>query len=152
MLFFKKSKSLSFAATLLVVLSPGAFAKSDPVNHDHGGIAIRGYDPVAYFTDSKPVQGDPRFSYNWRGSVWLFASVEHRNLFAKNPEQYAPQYGGYCAYGVSRGKTVDIDPAAWKIIQKKLYLNYDKNVQQLFLKEPEERIRRADQNWPTLHN
>jgi YHS domain-containing protein len=106
---------------------------------------------VAYFTDSKPVKGDPKFSYTWRGAAWQFASAQHRDLFVQNPEKYAPQYGGYCAYGVSEGHTVDIDPEAWRIIEDKLYLNYSKSVQQMWLKEPEARIRRADQNWPGLH-
>jgi len=126
-------------------------SKSDPVNHDRGGIAIRGYDPVAYFTDSKPFKGDSKFTYTWRGAVWQFASAQHRDLFAQDPAQYAPQYGGYCAYGVSEGHTVDIDPEAWRIIEGKLYLNYSKSVQQKFQKEPEARIKRADQNWPGLH-
>jgi len=91
------------------------------------------------------------FSYTWRGTLWQFASAEHRDLFAKAPEKYAPQYGGYCAYAVSENHTADIDPEAWRIIEGKLYLNYSKSVQQMWLKEPEARIRRADQNWPNLH-
>jgi YHS domain-containing protein len=114
-------------------------------------LAIQGYDPVAYFTDSKPVKGDSKFSYTWRGARWQFATAKHRDLFTENPEQYAPQYGGYCAYGVSENHTVDIDPEAWRIIDGKLYLNYSKDVQQKFLKEPATRIKRADQNWPDLH-
>ena len=146
-----EKKSILLVTAMLLALASLAFAKTDLVNHDRGGIAIQGYDPVAYFTDSKPLKGDSQFSYRWRDSLWLFTSAQHRDLFAKNPEQYAPQYGGYCAYGVSEGHTVDIDPAAWKIIQGKLYLNYDNSVQRRFLKEPEGRIRRADQNWPGLH-
>jgi YHS domain-containing protein len=98
------------------------------------------------------LKGDSKFSFTWRGAVWQFASVQHRDLFAQNPEQYAPQYGGYCAYGVSEGHTVDIDPEAWKIIEGKLYLNYSKSVQQKFLQEPGARIQRANRNWPGLHN
>ena len=150
---------IMFTRRTLMVLSviamssvSGASSKSDPVNHSSGGIAIRGFDPVAYFTDSKPLKGDSKFSFTWRGAVWQFASAQHRDLFAQNPEQYAPQYGGYCAYGVSEGHTVDIDPEAWKIIEGKLYLNYSKSVQQKFLQEPGVRIQRANQNWPGLHN
>ncbi len=138
-----------FAATAWSLA--GADAKSDPVNHSRGGIAIQGYDPVAYFTDSKPVKGDAKFNMAWQGSTWRFASAEHRDLFAQSPERYAPQYGGYCAYGVSNGHTVDIDPEAWKIIDGKLYLNYSKSVQQQFLQDPAGRIKLADQNWPSLH-
>jgi YHS domain-containing protein len=129
-----------------------AATKPDPINHDRNGVAILGYDPVAYFTDSKPIKGDSQFAFAWHGAVWQFASAQHRDLFKQNPDKYAPQYGGYCAYGTSEGHLVNIDPDAWKIIDGKLYLNYSKSVQQLFLKEPEVRIRRADQNWPNLHN
>lgn len=146
------SRRALLAVSLVAVCAAyGADAKPDPVNHDRAGIAIQGYDPVAYFTDSRPVKGDSKFSYTWRGSTWRFASEQHRDSFAQNPEQYAPQYGGYCAFGVSNNHTVDIDPEAWKIIEGKLYLNYSKSIQRDFLKEPEERIRRADQNWPNLH-
>ena len=136
---------------VFAVWSASADSKSDPINHGRAGIAIRGYDPVAYFTDSKPVKGDPKFSYTWRGAAWQFASPEHRELFAQHPDRYVPQYGGYCAYGVSEGHTVDIDPVAWKIIDGRLYLNYSTSVQQLFLKDPQARIQRADENWPKLH-
>lgn len=141
---------------LSVVTAWSAFGadpkKADPINHGRGGIAIRGYDPVAYFTDSKPVKGDSKFSFTWRGGIWQFTSAGHRDLFAQNPDRYAPQYGGYCAYGVSEGHTVDIDPEAWRIIEGKLYLNYSKSIQKLWLNDPETRILRADQNWPRLHN
>lgn len=147
-----KTSALIATTGILFALTLGAFAKSDPVNHDRSGVAIQGYDPVAYFTDSKPVKGDAKFSFSWHGANWIFASAEHRDMFAKNPDQYAPQYGGYCAYGVGQGHTVDIDPEAWKIIEGKLYLNYSKSVQKEFAKDPPGRIKLADQNWPGLHN
>ena len=149
MLFPKQS--FAVAVCLAAAVAAGGFEKADPVNHDRKGVAILGYDPVGYFTDSRPVKGDSSFTFAWRGATWQFASAEHRDLFAKDPEKYAPQYGGYCTYGVSENHTVNIDPEAWRIIGGKLYLNYDKKVQQMFLKEPEERIRRAEQNWPGLH-
>lgn len=125
--------------------------RSAVVNQSNEGVAIEGYDPVAYFTDSKPVKGSPQYTYQWHGAVWHFASAQHRDAFAKSPESYAPQYGGYCAYGVSEGHTAPVDPAAWKIIHGKLYLNYNKEVQGLFLKDPSSQIEKADQNWPKLH-
>jgi YHS domain-containing protein len=145
---------MTLTTFLFLAFVPFAFAgpKSDPVNHTKTGIAIQGYDPVAYFTDSKPLKGDARFSYAWRGATWQFASAEHRDLFAKDPEHYAPQFGGYCAYGVSENHAVDIDPEAWKIIEGKLYLNYSQRIKADFLKDPTARIQRADQNWPNLHN
>ncbi len=139
---------------LLGLISSWAFAgsKSDPVNHDRSGVANQGYDPVAYFTDSKPVKGLAQFAYSWNGANWQFSSAEHRDLFMKSPDRYAPQFGGYCTYGVSKNHTVDIDPEAWKIIEGKLYLNYSKSVQREFLKDPAGDIQRAEQNWPNLHN
>jgi YHS domain-containing protein len=147
-------KTLFTIAALFAVSAPvrAESPKADPVNHTRKGVGIQGYDPVAYFTDSKPVKGDLKYSYSWRGATWLFASAEHRDSFAQFPDKYAPEYGGYCAYGVSENHTVDIDPEAWRIIGGKLYLNYSKSVQQQFLKDPEGRIRKANQNWPALHN
>ena len=123
-----------------------------PVNKTRDGIAIKGYDPVAYFTDGKPVKGDSRFTYTWNGAKWLFASQEHMDLFGKDPEKYAPRYGGYCAYAVSQGTTADIDPDAWDIIDGKLYLNLDKKVQRIWRQDIKGYIEKADQNWPSVLN
>jgi YHS domain-containing protein len=146
-----RNRTVIAAFTLFAATAALAGNKPAPVNQSPGGIAIKGYDPVAYFTDSKPVKGKPQFEYTWRGAKWQFASAEHRDLFAKGPEKYAPQYGGYCAYGVGEGHTVSIDPDAWKIVDGKLYLNYSSSVQQQFLKDVPGRIRKADENWPNLH-
>ena len=135
----------------LLGLGHAADERSAPVNQSSDGVAIEGYDPVAYFTDSKPVKGSSQYTYRWQGAIWHFASAQHRDAFAKSPESYAPQYGGYCAYGVSQGHTAPVDPAAWKIINGKLYLNYNREVQGLFLKDPAAEIEKADQNWPKLH-
>jgi len=96
-------------------------AKVDPI-HQHGGLAIRGYDPVAYYQQSAPVKGSSQFSSQWQGARWLFASAENRDRFQAEPEHYAPQYGGYCAYAVSKGRTASIDPEASKIVDGRLYL------------------------------
>ena len=135
----------------LVGLGHAADERSAPVNQSSDGVAIEGYDPVAYFTDSKPVKGSLQYTYRWQGAIWHFASAQHRDAFAKSPETYAPQYGGYCAYGVSQGHAAPVDPAAWKIINGKLYLNYNREVQGLFLKDPAAEIEKADRNWPKLH-
>lgn len=92
------------------------------------GTAIEGYDPVAYFNDDHPVEGDSDYLYEWMGATWYFASAENRDLFVADPEKYAPQYGGYCAWAVSQGYTAKIDPQAWTIVDDKLYLNYSKEV------------------------
>jgi hypothetical protein len=112
----------------LVALPPRgpAFAQ-DLVNTGYfGDVAIKGYDPVAYFTDNRAEQGSQKYSYKWLDAIWYFTSAEHRDLFKSNPLKYAPQYGGYCADGVSFGTiTTNIDPKAWRIIDGKLYLSYD---------------------------
>ncbi len=115
-----------------------------------GGVAIGGYDPVAYFTAGKPVQGSSDFEYEWMGAKWRFASAADRDQFAADPEKYAPQYGGYCAYAVSQGATADVDPDAWHIEGGKLYLNLSKKVQSIWLKDIPGYIGKADANWPKI--
>src|SRR5262245_15678225 len=96
---------------------------TNPINKNPAGVALKGYDPVAYFTENKPVKGLSEFAYEWMGAEWYFSSAANRELFMANPEKYAPQYGGYCAYAVSRGHTADISPNNWKIVEGRLYLN-----------------------------
>ncbi|NET11347.1 MAG: YHS domain-containing protein, partial [Symploca sp. SIO2B6] len=112
------------------------------------GLAIEGTDPVAYFTQSEAVPGSEEFAYEWGGATWRFSSAENRDRFAANPEQYAPQYGGHCAWAVSQGYPAPIDPEAWKIVDGKLYLNYDKRVQSRWERDIPGNIAKADQNWP----
>ena len=136
-----------------LVIGVAAFAAMavEPINKTLiTKLAVQGYDPVAYFTDGKAVEGSKDFEYEWMDARWRFASAAHREAFVKSPETYAPQYGGYCAYGVSDGHAVKIDPEAWKIVDGKLYLNYNKKVQQLWLADIPGFIKKADQNWPKL--
>jgi hypothetical protein len=132
------------------VLPAFAAGKAEPVNQN-SGVAIKGYDPVAYFTDSKPIKGSPQFTFQWKGAAWHFASAAHRDEFAKSPEKYAPQYGGYCAYGVSQNHTAPIDPEAWTVIDGKLYLNYSQGVKKTWSKEIPKHLEQADRNWPALY-
>ncbi|MCG3158463.1 MAG: hypothetical protein DKINENOH_05107 [bacterium] len=113
-------------------------------------LKIRGYDPVAYFTAGKPVKGDSKFEQEWRGATYRFSSRENLVRFQKEPEKYAPQYGGYCAYAVSQGYTAPVDPEAWDIVNGKLYLNYSKAVQKKWREKRDEYIASADRNWPGL--
>jgi len=137
------------AVVLLGVVAP--LAAISPVNKSFfGGVAIEGYDPVAYFTDGKPVEGRKENSYDWMGATWQFASVEHRDLFAKDPEKYAPQYGGYCAWAVAHGYTAEIDPEAWTIDDGRLFLNYNKKIQAQWLADMKKYIVDGDKNWPEL--
>jgi YHS domain-containing protein len=139
---------LSLGIALLPVLAASA---ADPINKSGSGVAIKGYDAVAYFTDSKPVKGSPNFTHQWNGATWQFASAEHRDLFAKSPDQYAPQYGGYCAYGVSQNHTAPIDPEAWTVRDGKLYLNYSQSVKKTWSQDIPKYLDQADKNWPSLH-
>jgi YHS domain-containing protein len=113
-------------------------------------VAVGGYDPVAYFTDNKPVKGDSRFSTGYQGAQWHFASAANRDRFIAAPERYAPQYGGYCAWAVSEGSTASADPRLWKIVEGKLYLNYDADVQKKWEADMAGHIRKADKNWPAV--
>ena len=115
-----------------------------------GGVAIEGTDPVAYFDEGEPVAGSSDFEHDWMGATWRFASAENRDRFAADPETYAPQYGGYCAWAVSQGYTAKIDPAAWKIVDGKLYLNYSKDVQTQWAGDIPGNIAKADANWPQI--
>ena len=115
---------------------------------DDAGLAIRGADPVAYFVEGAAVPGSAEFSHDWGNVTWQFASAENRDLFAANPEQYAPQYGGFCAWAVSQGYTASIDPEAWQIVDGRLYLNYDRRVQQRWEQDIPGNIAKADANWP----
>jgi YHS domain-containing protein len=136
---------------LLLGFATSAMAGNvDPV-YQHGGLAIRGYDPVAYHQQSAPVKGSSQFSYQWQGATWLFANAEDRDRFRVEPERYAPQYGGYCAYAVSKGRTASIDPGAWRIVDGKLYLNYSKGVQKKWEQDVPGNIVKADRSWPGLH-
>jgi YHS domain-containing protein len=115
------------------------------------GVAIRGYDPVAYFDQGEPVEGSAEHSLAWRGVTWHFASADHRSAFEQNPEKYAPAYGGYCAYAVAKDQLASIDPEAWKIVDGKLYLNYSKSIQNKWEKDIPGYLETAEMNWPELN-
>jgi hypothetical protein len=109
--------------------------------------AIKGYDPVAYFTDNQPVKGSPDIAFTWNGAVWHFANTAHRDSFALAPERWAPQYGGWCAYGWAQGYPAKIEPEAWSIVGGKLYLNYNLGIRKDWDKKQAEYIRKADENY-----
>lgn len=138
------------ALVFLLVVSAPAAAQQAPVYSTFLGGAIQGYDPVAYFTEGRPVEGSRQFSHSWNGATWRFASAANRDRFAQAPEKYAPQYGGYCAFGVAGGYAVKIDPQAWSVVDGKLYLNYSPAVQADWKKDVPGYIRKADANWPRL--
>ena len=116
-------------------------------------LSISGYDPVAYFTDGKPVQGKTEFEYLWHKLLWRFASSDHRDLFTKSPDRYAPQYDGYCAMGVSNDDAAHkdtVDPEAWAIVDGKLYLTHNQYWLGAWLEHSEEYIKRANASWQAL--
>jgi YHS domain-containing protein len=120
------------------------------LNLDSSGIAIQGYDPVAFFTDGKPVKGDSHYASKKDGAIFLFASKEHKDLFNADPAKYEPAFGGYCAYGVSRDKLVEIDVNAFQIMDGKLLLQYSKGVRDDFNKDKQGNLAKANVNWPGL--
>ena len=120
------------------------------LNLDSSGVAIQGYDPVAFFTDQKPVKGDPKFLAKHDGAIYFFASKDHKDLFKADPAKYEPVFGGYCAYGVSRNKLVEIDADAFQIVNGKLLLQYSKGVRDDFNEDQAGNLARADANWPKL--
>lgn len=142
-------QKLLISVALLLSISFSSIAQQ-PELFSVSGKAIKGYDPVAYFTKGKAVQGDPKIVYTWRGSNWYFSSAEHLKAFQENPEKYSPQYGGYCAYGMADGHKAPTDNEAWTILNGKLYLNYNLDVQKMWKEKQAEYIITADKNWPEL--
>jgi hypothetical protein len=112
--------------------------------------AIRGYDPVAYHVQETPVRGDPAIFHDWKDARWYFASEENRARFVADPARYAPAYGGFCAYGTSQGYKVGTDPAAFAIVDGRLYLNYSRGVQRTWNQDRPGYIAAADRHWPLI--
>jgi YHS domain-containing protein len=114
------------------------------------GKAINGYDPVAFFKLSKPVMGADSLSYQWKGATWLFSDKEDMKTFIASPEKYAPQYGGYCAYGTADGHKAPTQTDTWTIVDDKLYFNYNSKVKEMWTKDQKNLIIKADKNWPLI--
>lgn len=134
---------------LAIALATNAHAK-DLLNLDKKGIAVQGYDLVAFFTDGKPARGNPAISSSHGGATYLFASAAHKAAFDAEPAKYEPAFGGYCAYGVSRGKLVEIDVDAFQIVNGRLLLQYSKGVRSDFNKDAAGNLKKAESNWPGL--
>jgi YHS domain-containing protein len=138
-------------ALLMLASAPAALADKPPVYTSVlSNKGLKGYDPVSYFADGAPAKGNKSIAYEWNGATWLFTSEEHRTLFKADPQKYAPQYGGYCAWAVSQGYTASGDPQVWRIVDGKLYVNYNKKVGETWSEDPEGFIRLGDKNWPTV--
>lgn len=142
--------AIAFVVSPLAVAGP-AWADKPPIWTSIGtNVAIRGYDPVAYFTVGRPTQGVASFKANYQGAEFRFANAGNRAAFIANPARYAPQYGGYCAWAVSQGSTAGIDPNAWSIVDGKLYLNYNASIQSRWQGNRANFIVSADRNWPSV--
>lgn len=143
-------KTIKMLFLLLLMLSSiPAFAQTKTLlNLDKNGIAIRGYDPVAFFTQNQPVKGRPEFESKYNGARYLFASAEDKAMFDANPAKYEPQFGGFCAYGASQGHTAPIKIEAWQIVNGRLLMQYDLGVKKDFNKDQQGNLQKADRNWP----
>lgn len=146
------NKGLINAVVLFVTLCAtlSAYAVDEINTTFFGKLAIEGYDAVAYFTENRAVEGDKQYQYQWKGANWRFSSAQNLEKFKAEPERYAPQYGGYCAYAVAINDTAKIDPTQFTIHQGKLYLNYNAKINKKWLANRDEYIRDADKNWPEL--
>lgn len=134
---------------ILLLLSLSSIGQNSPIYATNDG-AIKGYDPVAYFVKGEAVKGKEAYTFTWKEADWYFNTQENLDAFKANPEKYAPQFGGFCAYGVSKGALYKIDPDAWKIVSGKLYLNYSKGIQKKWEADESTFIEKAEENWPTV--
>jgi YHS domain-containing protein len=140
-------RALLAALPLTLALPRIAFAKEAAIYSD-GHVAVDGSDVVAYFKEKKPVKGKADITHDWMGATWQFSSTANRDAFAADPEAYAPQFGGYCAYAVSEGYTASTVPEAWSIVDGKLYLNYSKRVRRIWERDMPGHIAKGNANWP----
>ena len=133
----------------LSVAAPTLVEAKSEIYKNWRGVAIKGYDPVAFHREGKPVKGSGEFELKWKDARWRFSSAENRDLFEADPNKYAPRYGGYCAWAVSEGYTASVDPQnAWNIVDDRLYLNYNTEIKQKWEKDIPGHIKKADANWP----
>lgn len=145
-----RRQTLAFVAALPAVLAVRPALAATPEIYAEGGVAIDGTDPVAYFVDGGPVAGDPAITHQWKGATWRFASEANRAAFAADPEAYAPQFGGYCAWAVAEGYTASTVPDAWTIHDGKLYLNFSRRIRRRWERDIPGNVARGDANWPAV--
>ena len=134
------------ALALWVIVALPALA-DERINKTAADVAIAGYDTVAYFTDARAVKGKPEFEYGWQDARWLFATAEHRDLFAADPERYAPRFGGFCAGGLSLGYMIEADPENWSIIDGRLYIDHTQRGRDMVRANPGPVLTAAEATW-----
>lgn len=138
---------LAVYATLIPVSLAGAESEESLLNKDANDVAIEGYDTVAYFTEERAVKGSKEYEFEWHDARWQFSNLKHRDLFAANPERYAPQFGGLCAGAMQRGVVVKADPEAWTIVDGKLYMKVNKTFRDEWRQDPAANIEQANAAW-----
>jgi hypothetical protein len=140
--------------SILVAVVPATWVLAEgshkAIATDPFGVAIKGYDTVAYFTEGRAIKGKKEFEFSWRDAHWHFVSAAHRDMFAANPERYAPKFGGFCANGMSKGKMAAADPEAWTIVDGKLYMKFNKAVRDRWRPDKAVRIKKAEKNWDKI--
>ena len=146
----RATRRIRVAAACAILLAAANAAAGERINKDADNLAIRGYDTVAYFTQGRPVEGKPEFAYVWQDARWQFASAEHRDLFAGEPDRYAPQFGGFCTGGVGLGRLAPVDPEAWVIVAGRLYLHHDRAGRDATAADPGPSIAAAVERWEEL--
>ena len=139
-----------FLFLLLFVTLPAFGQNKSLLNVDKQGVAIQGYDPVAFFTQNKPVKGRPEFESKYNGARYLFATAEDKATFDANPAKYEPQFGGFCAYAASQNHTAPVKIEAFQIVNGRLLMQYDLDVQKTFNKDTQGNLQKADKNWPGI--
>jgi YHS domain-containing protein len=144
--------SVSPSSTVAAMVLLGAFALTVEAGdfYEKEGAAMRGYDAVAYFKEKKPVKGSPEYRTEYKGSTFHFASKANLEAFTADPANYAPQYNGFCAFGVAGGYKAAVDPAAFTVVDEKLYLNYNLDVRKQWSADIPGFVAKADKNWPTV--
>lgn len=147
----KLGKTFKFASVAAAILF-SSFSFASSVNTGVNDVAIHGYDPVAYFTQAKPVKGQEQFTAVHDGAIYRFSSAKNRDLFKANTDKYAPQFGGFCAMGVALDKKLDVDPAAFYITDDKLYLNLNSAVQKKWLEDVPSNLKTAYRVWDGIEN
>lgn len=141
-----------FAAVAFASAAQAVEKTGGTYNDLHAGLGAKGYDVVAYFTEGKPVAGKAEYEHLWQGVTWRFASAAHRDQFKAAPEKFAPQYGGFCSWGVANGRLFDVDPVhGWKVVDGKLYLNFNGDIQKAWEQDIPGFIGKAQANWPKLN-
>ena len=147
--FGRRPRLALLLAALAIWLVP-TLAAAEHLKMREDGVAIQGYDTVAYFTDGRAMRGKSEFEHVWNGSRWWFATAEHRDLFARDPERYAPRFGGYCTGGLSLGYKMVADPENWYIVDGKLHLHHSKEGRDKAVADPKPVIAKAEETWKRL--